>query len=78
MGERLGKGANRTVYEATRRRRTVAAKVCPGNLLKEFSREILILTSLPPHPHVLTFFGVDLSSDTISTSIITELAPNGV
>ena len=77
MGKRLGKGAGGTVYEATWRRRTVAAKVCPGNLLEEFSREIQILTSLPPHPNVLTFFGVALSSDTISTSIITELAPNG-
>ena len=65
------------MYEAKWRRRTVAAKVCLGNLVKEFSREIQILTSLPPHPHVLTFFGVALSSDTISTYIIAELAPNG-
>ena len=77
MGKRLGKGAGGTVYEATWKRRTVAAKVCPGNLLEEFSREIQILSTLPPHPHVLTFFGVALSSDAVSTYIVTELAPNG-
>ena len=41
------------------------------------SREIEVLTSLPPHHHVVTFFGVALTSDAISTYIITELAPNG-
>ena len=55
----------------------MAAQVCLGNLVKEFSWEIQILTSLPPHSHVLTFFGVALSSDAISTYIIAELAPNG-
>ena len=55
----------------------VAAKVCPGNLLKNLSREIQILASLPPHPHVLTFFGAALSGDAVSTYIITELASNG-
>ena len=53
MGRFLGKGAGGDVYEAKWRRRTVAAKVCLGNLVKEFSREIQMLTSLPPHPHVL-------------------------
>ena len=65
------------MYKAKWRRRTVAVKVCLGNLVIEFSREIQILTSLPPHPHVLTFFGVALSSDAINTYIIAELAPNG-
>ena len=52
-------------------------KVCLGDLLKNLSHEIEILASLPPHPNVVTFFGVALSSDPINTYIITELAPSG-
>ena len=43
----------------------------------DLSHEIEVLTSLPPHTNVLTFFGIALGSDGISTLIITELAPNG-
>ena len=77
MGERIGEGAYGSVYEAKWKTRRVAAKVCPGNLLKGLSSEIQILASLPPHPNVLTFFGVALHSDAISTCIVLELAPNG-
>ena len=77
MGELLGKGGFGAVYEAKWKKKTVAVKVCPGNLVENLSREIEILSSLPPHPNVITFFGVALSSDAISTCIITELAPNG-
>ena len=52
-------------------------KVCLGNLLDNLSREIQILTSLPPHSNVLTFYGVALSSDKVSTYLVTELATNG-
>ena len=77
MGNRLGKGGFGTVYEATWKKKVVAAKVCPGNLLEDLSREIQILCSLPSHPHMITFFGAALSSDGVSTYIITELAPHG-
>ena len=77
MSKRLGQGGFGTVYEAKWKKKTVAAKVCPGNLLENLTREIQILASLPPHPHVLTFFGAALSSDAVTTYIITELAPNG-
>ena len=65
------------MYEAKWKKRTVAVKVCLGNLLKNLSREIQILSSLPPHSNVLTFYGVALSSDEVSTYMILELAPNG-
>ena len=77
MGRLLGQGGFGTVYEAKWKKKVVAAKVCPGNLLESLSREIQILTSLPSHPNVLTYFGAALSSDAVSTYIITELAPNG-
>ena len=77
IGKRLGQGGFGDVYEARWRKKTVAVKVCLGNLVQNYSREIEILTSLPPHPNVLMFFGIALSSDGVSTSIITELAPNG-
>ena len=77
MGKRLGQGAFGAVFEAKWKKKTVAVKVCLGNLLESLSREVQILTSLPPHSHVLTFFGVALSSDSASTYIITELATNG-
>ena len=77
MGRVLGEGGFGTVYEAKWKKMVVAAKVCTGNLLKNLSREIQILSSLPPHPHVLTFFGAALSGDAVSTYIITELASNG-
>ena len=77
MGRVLGEGGFGTVYEAKWKKMVVAAKVCPGNLLKNLSQEIQILASLPPHPHVLTFFGAALSGDAVSTYIIIELASNG-
>jgi len=76
MGQRLGQGGFGAVYEAKWKKKKVAVKVCLGDLLKNLSREIEILTSLPPHPNVVTFFGVALSSDSINTYIITELAPS--
>ena len=77
MGKRVGQGAYGAVFQAKWKKKTVAVKVCLGNLLESLSREIQVLTSLPPHSHVLTFFGVALSSDSASTYIITELATNG-
>ena len=77
MGQRLGQGGFGAVYEAKWKKKKVAVKVCLGDLLQNLSREIEILTSLPPHPNVITFFGVALSSDSINTYIITELAPSG-
>ena len=77
IGRPLGQGGFGAVFEAKWKRRKVAVKVCPGNLLTNLSREIQVLTSLPHHPHVLTFFGATLSSDAVSTYIVTELAPNG-
>ena len=65
------------MYEAKWKKKTVAVKVCLGNLLDNLSREIKILLSLPPHSNVLTFFGVALSSDSLNTYIITELALHG-
>ena len=77
MGKCIGQGWFGSTYEAKWKMKTVAAKMYPGNLLQNLSSEIKILASLPPHPHVLTFFGVAPSNDAISTCIITELAPNG-
>ena len=77
MGDAISQGGFGAVFEAKWKKKKVAVKVCPGNLVKNLSREVEVLTSLPPHPHVLTFFGIALGSDGISTSIITELAPNG-
>ena len=77
MGKLIGQGGFGAVFEAKWKKKNVAVKVCSGNLLENLSREIQILTSLPPHSHVLTFFGVALSQDSVSTYIITELAPNG-
>ena len=65
------------MFEAKWRKKTVAVKVCARNLVKNLSSEVKILTSLPPHPHVITFFGVAVTSDGFSTCIITELATNG-
>ena len=77
MGKRLGQGGFGAVFEAKWKKKTVAVKVCLGNLLENLSREIQILTCLPPHPNVITFFGVAISKDAVNTYIITELAPNG-
>lgn len=65
------------MYEAKWNGKQVAAKVCSGNLVEHFPREVAILASLPPHPYVIMFFGLALSHDKISTLIITELATNG-
>ena len=77
MGKCLGQGGFGTVYEAKLKKKTVAVKVCLGNLLENLSREVQILTALPPHPNVIKFYGVAVSSDAINTYIITEVAPNG-
>ena len=77
VGKHIGQGGFGAVFEAKWQKKRVAVKVCPGNLVENLSREIEVLTSLPPHPNVLTFFGIALGSDGISTLIITELAPNG-
>ena len=77
MGDCIGQGGFGAVFEAKWKKRKVAVKVCPGNLVMNLSREIEVLTSLLPHTNVLTFFGIALSSDRISTLIITDLAPNG-
>ena len=77
MGNPIGQGGFGAVFEAKWKKKKVAVKVCPGNHVKNLSREIEVLTSLPSHPHVLTFFGVALSSDAVSTYIITELASHG-
>ena len=77
MGKRLGQGGFGAVFEAKWQKKTVAVKVCLGNLLQNLSREIQILSSLPTHPNVIKFFGVAISSDAISTYIVTELASNG-
>ena len=77
MGEPIGQGGFGAVFEAKWKKKKVAVKVCLGNLLKNLSREIEVLTSLPRHPNVLTFFGVAVSSDAVNTYIITEFAPNG-
>jgi len=37
------------VYEAKWKMKTVAAKMCLGNVLEGISHEIKTLTSLPPH-----------------------------
>ena len=75
MGRPIGQGGFGAVFEAKWKKKKVAVKVCLGNLLHNLSREIQILTALPPHPNVITFFGVALSNDSINTYIITELAP---
>ena len=80
MGGIIGRGGYGAVYEAkwkAKKGMKVAVKVCPGNLLTNLPREVHILTTLPRHPNVVSFFGVSLSSDKISTCIITELAQNG-
>ena len=77
MGNLIGKGGFGAVFQAKWKKKKVAVKVCPGNLVHNLSHEIEVLTSLPPHPHVITFFGVALSSDAVSTYIVTELAPHG-
>ena len=77
MGRLLSQGGFGRTFEAKWKNRTVAVKVCVGDLLEHKSPEIEILTSLPPHPNIITFFGVSLSSDHINTYIVTELAVNG-
>ena len=77
VDKHIGQGGFGAVFEAKWQKKRVAVKVCPGNLVENLSHEIEVLTSLPPHPNVLTFFGITLGSDGISTLIITELAPNG-
>ena len=77
VGKLIGQGGFGAVFEAKWRKKKVAVKVFPGNLEKNLSHEIEVLTSLPPHPNVLMFFGIALGSDGISTLIVTELAPNG-
>ena len=77
IGKRLGQGGFGAVFEAKWKRRTVAVKVCVGDLLQNLSREIEILTSLPSHPNVMKFYGVAISDDAVNTYIITELAQNG-
>ena len=77
LGQHLGQGGFGAVFEAKWKKKKVAVKVCLGNLMQNLSREIEILTSLPSHPHVIKFYGVTLSSDSVSTYIITELASNG-
>ena len=73
----IRRGGFGAVYEAKWKMKTVAAKMCLGNVLEDISREIKILTSLPPHSNVLAFYGVALSSDSLTLYIITELASHG-
>ena len=54
----IGRGGFGAVYEAKWKMKTVAAKMCLGTVLEDISREIKILTSLPPHSNVLAFYGV--------------------
>ena len=77
MVKRIGQGGFGRVFEGKWKKRTVAVKMCLKNLLENLSHEIQILTSLPPHSNVITFYGVALSRDSVATYIITELAPNG-
>ena len=79
VGDKIGQGAFGAVYEAKWMKKKVAVKVCSGNVLDQSgaTREVEILASLPPHPNVLTFFGVSLSEDKISSLIVTELAIGG-
>ena len=77
IGKHLGQGGFGAVFEAKWKKRTVAVKVCVGDLLQNLSREIEILTSLPSHPNVIKLYGVAVSNDAVNTYIITELAPNG-
>ena len=73
----IGQGGFGAVYEGKWQKKTVAVKMCLGNLVENLSQEIKILTALPPHSNVLAFFGVALSSDSLSSYIITELASHG-
>ena len=77
MGEKIGQGGFGTVYQALWKKKKVAVKVCSGNLLEQGGAEVDILASLPSHPNVLTFFGVAVSEDKISSLIVTELAFGG-
>ena len=76
MGDHLGRYGS--VYEAKWRNKTVAAKIYLGNQ-SDLSQQIQILASLPPHPHLLTIFGVAPSRDAVSTYMyaIMEFSPHG-
>ena len=76
MGDHLGRYGS--VYEAKWRNKAVAAKVYLGNQ-SDLSQQFHILASLPPHPHLLTIFGVAPSRDAVSTHMyaIMELSPHG-
>jgi len=71
-------GTYGSVYEAKWRNKTVAAKIYLGNQ-SDLSQQIQILASLPPHPHLLTIFGVAPSRDAVSAHMYTimELSPHG-
>ena len=57
--------------------KTVAVKLCDGDLLEHGAAEVKILASLPQHPNILRFFGVSVSPDKINTLIVTEFAFGG-
>ena len=77
IGERIGRGGYGTVFQAMWKKKKVAVKVCSGNFLEQGGAEVDILASLPSHPNVITFFGVAVSEDEISSLIVTELAVGG-
>lgn len=73
----IGRGGFGVVYEAKWKMKTVAAKMC-GYVLEDISHEIKILTFLLPHSNVLAFYGVALSSNSLTSYIILrELASHG-
>ena len=77
--EFIGQGGYGTVHKAMWKEKKVAVKVCTGNLLKQkkTAQEVRILASLPSHPNIITFFGVAVSEDEISSLIVTDLAAGG-
>ena len=76
--KRLGKGGFGEVYEGnwnTDGGKKVAVKVTRSSATGQLLREIQVWSSLPSHPHIITFFGVAYAK--FMTYIVIELAMNG-
>lgn len=70
LGDLLGSGRFGEVFVGTFNRRYVAVKVQDSS--EAVLKELAIMSSIPPHPNVITFFGYFVSNRKIH--IVTELA----
>ena len=65
FSKRLGEGNSGVVYEGIYDGERVAVKQCKGGLsheqMYEFLMEIKIMAYIGDHPHIVKFYGVDIS-----------------